>query len=77
MSRSVVGKVVSSKMNKTVSVEVSRRIRHLATGKYVTRSTKYLVHDEQQRAKEGDVVEISASRPISKLKRWVLVDVKE
>ena len=70
------GLVVSNKMNKTVVVKVTRRIRHEQYGKVMTTSKKYYVHDEAEQAKEGDIVEIIETRPISKLKRWAIVSVE-
>ncbi|MBI3418828.1 MAG: 30S ribosomal protein S17 [Proteobacteria bacterium] len=67
------GVVVSDKANKTVSVLVERRIMHPVYKKFVKRSKKYLAHDEDNRAKVGDKVEIIECRPISKRKTWILV----
>jgi small subunit ribosomal protein S17 len=64
------GRVVSAKMQKTVVVAVTRKVRHTAYGKYVTRSKKYLAHDETGICKVGDLVRIVETRPLSKLKRW-------
>ena len=69
------GVVVSNKMNKTLVVKVTRRIRHEQYGKVMITSKKYYAHDETEQAKEGDHVEIIETRPISKLKRWRLVTV--
>jgi small subunit ribosomal protein S17 len=65
-----VGRVVSSKMNKTVTVLVERRAKHPLYGKVVTRSSKHHAHDENNEYKEGDLVEIQACRPLSKTKTW-------
>ena len=73
----LMGKVVSDKMDKTVSVLVERRVKHPLYGKIVRRSKKYLVHDETNQAKMGDIVEIQEGRPISKNKSWVLSKVVE
>ncbi|NJD06300.1 MAG: 30S ribosomal protein S17 [Methylococcaceae bacterium] len=70
--RTVTGKVVSTKMQKTVSVLVERLVQHPAYGKYVKRSTKLMAHDENNECKEGDIVEIRSSRPLSKNKVWTL-----
>ena len=75
--KSRVGRVVSSKMNKTVIVAVERRIAHHLYGKQVTRTKKYYAHDEQNAAREGDTVRISETRPLSKLKRWRVVEILE
>lgn len=75
--RTVVGKVSSSKMNKTISVRCGRRLKHPLYGKYLKRSTDYKAHDEDNQAGEGDTVEIMETRPLSKSKRWRLVRVLE
>lgn len=67
------GTVVSDKMEKTVVVQVSRRMEHPVYKKTIVRSKKYAAHDEQKRFKVGDVVEIIESAPISKTKRWRVV----
>jgi small subunit ribosomal protein S17 len=72
-----VGTVVSDKMNKTVVVAVERRYAHPLYGKQVTRSKKYHAHDENNEYHTGDVVRIMETRPLSKLKRWRVVDVLE
>ena len=77
LKRTLMGKVVSDKMDKTVSVLVERRVKHPLYGKIVRRSKKYLVHDETNQAKMGDIVEIQENRPISKRKSWVLSKVVE
>lgn len=73
----VTGKVVSDKMDKTITVLVERRIRHAKYGKMIRRSTKLHAHDEDNVCQEGDVVRIKETRPISKTKNWTLVDVVE
>lgn len=75
LKRTLIGKVVSDKMDKTVSVLIERRVKHPLYGKIVRRSKKYLAHDENNQAKIGDTVEIQESRPISKNKSWVLIKV--
>ncbi|CAN5355657.1 30S ribosomal protein S17 [soil metagenome] len=70
-----VGTVVSDKMQKTVVVSVERRFAHPLYGKQVTRTKKYHAHDENNEFNVGDVVRITETRPLSKLKRWRLVDV--
>ena len=75
--RTVTGKVVSSKMDKTISVSVERKVKHPMYGKYMRRSTKYLVHDEDNSCNEGDVVTITECRPFSKNKSWRLVEIVE
>ena len=76
-ARSLIGKVVSDKMNKTIVVMVQRRVKHPLYGKYMTKSTKLKVHDAEELAKEGDTVSIQESKPISKLKTWTLSKVLE
>jgi small subunit ribosomal protein S17 len=73
--RTVVGRVVSDKMDKTVSVAVERLIKHPMYGKYVRKTTKILAHDAGNECKEGDRVAISECRPISKHKSWTVVDI--
>jgi small subunit ribosomal protein S17 len=68
--RTLTGRVVSDKMNKTVTVLVERRVKHPLYGKVVTRSSKYHAHDETNACKEGDLVEIEACRKIAKTKAW-------
>lgn len=75
LKRTLVGKVVSDKMDKTVTVLVERRVKHPLYGKIVVRSNKYRAHDEANQAKEGDLVEIQEGRPISKTKAWTLTRV--
>ncbi len=70
-----VGIVVSDKMNKTIVVSVERRVPHPQFKKIVRRTSKFYAHDEEGKAKEGDKVEIEETRPMSKLKRWRLVEV--
>jgi small subunit ribosomal protein S17 len=71
------GKVVSDRMDKTITVAVDRQIKHPIYGKFITKTTKYLAHDEENDAKTGDVVQIMSTRPLSKRKTWRLVDVLE
>ncbi|WP_018935197.1 30S ribosomal protein S17 [Thioalkalivibrio sp. ALJ24] len=73
--RSVVGRVVSDKMDKTRTVVVERRVRHPLYGKYIRRSTKLRVHDEDNVSKEGDRVRVRECRPMSKQKRFALIEV--
>ena len=75
LKRTLTGKVVSDKMDKTVSVLIERRVKHPLYGKIIRRSKKYLAHDETNQAKIGDTVEIQEGRPISKNKSWVLTKV--
>lgn len=71
------GKVVSDRMDKTITVAVDRQIKHPIYGKFITKTTKYLAHDEENNAKTGDVVHIMSTRPLSKRKTWRLVEVLE
>ena len=73
--KKIVGTVVSDKMDKTIRVEVKGKKKHPIYKKYVPTRIVYFAHDENNKAKEGDVVEISFSRPLSKNKRWDLVKV--
>jgi small subunit ribosomal protein S17 len=73
--RRTVGRVVSNKMNKSVTVSVERRIKHPAYGKFIKRTTKIMAHDEDNSCKEGDIVAISECRPISKRKAWRVVEI--
>lgn len=73
--RTQTGVVVSDKMNKSIVVLVERRVQHPKYGKFVKRSSKIHAHDEQNTCRTGDVVTIQESRPISKMKRWKLMEV--
>lgn len=75
--RTATGRVVSDKMDKTITVLVERRVKHPVYGKFVRKSTKLHAHDENNECKEGDVVTIAECRPISKNKAWRLVEVVE
>jgi small subunit ribosomal protein S17 len=72
LTRTLVGRVVSNKMDKTVTVRVERRVKHPVYGKYVVRTTKYHAHDETNQVNEGDLVEIAETRPVSKTKAWAV-----
>ncbi len=74
-NRSVVGKVVSNKMNKTIVVQVERKVRHPLYGKYIKRFSKMYAHDNDNQCNIGDMVEIQQCRPLSKTKHWMLVNV--
>jgi small subunit ribosomal protein S17 len=74
-SRRIIGRVVSNKMNKSVTVSVERLVKHPVYGKYIRRTTKIVAHDEANECKEGDVVAISECRPISKTKAWRVVEI--
>jgi small subunit ribosomal protein S17 len=73
--RTVEGRVVSNKMNKTVTVLVERQVKHPLYGKYIRRSSKLHAHDEENACNEGDVVRVSECRPLSKTKNWRVVEV--
>ena len=75
--RTTTGRVISNKMDKTASVLVERLVKHPVYGKFIKRSTKLLVHDEQNQCKEGDVVSITSCRPMSKNKTFKLVEIIE
>ena len=74
-AKMLTGRVVSNKMDKTISVLIQRTVKHPLYEKYIKRSTKLFVHDENNECNEGDVVVIEASRPISKNKSWRLQKV--
>jgi small subunit ribosomal protein S17 len=73
--RTVSGRVVSNKMNQTITVLVERRVKHPLYGKFIRRSTKLHVHDANNDCNEGDEVTITECKPISKTKTWRLVDI--
>jgi small subunit ribosomal protein S17 len=73
--RTVEGRVVSNKMNKTVTILVERQVKHPLYGKYIRRSTKLHAHDEENACNEGDVVRVTECRPLSKTKNWRVVEV--
>lgn len=74
-SRTITGQVVSNKMNKTIVVKIERKVKHPMYGKYVKRTSKMYVHDEDNASRIGDVVRIQQTRPLSKTKRWKLVEI--
>lgn len=75
LKRTLVGKVVSDKMDKTVTVLIEHRVKHPLYGKIIMRSKKYHAHNEGNQAKAGDTVEIQEGRPISKTKAWSVTRV--
>ena len=77
VARSTTGRVVSAKMNKTITVEIERKVRHPLYQKYIRRRTKLHAHDENNECDEGDLVVIEECRPLSKSKSWRLVKVVE
>jgi len=77
VQRTIVGRVVSDKMDKTVSVAIERLIKHPMYGKFIRRTSKVLAHDANNECKAGDRVSISECKPISKNKSWAVVEVVE
>ena len=77
VQRTIVGRVVSDKMHKTVSVAIERLVKHPVYGKFIRRTTKVLAHDANNECKAGDRVSISECKPISKNKSWAVVEVVE
>lgn len=71
------GKVVSNKMDKTIVVAVDRTVKHPMYGRYIRRTTKLMAHDEDRTCRMGDVVRVIETRPVSRRKRWRLLDVVE
>lgn len=71
------GLVTSDKMDKTITVAVERKVKHPIYGKFVKKTTKFHAHDEKNECRPGDVVKIMETRPLSKTKRWLLVEVIE
>ena len=76
-TRTVTGRVVSNKMDKTITVLIERRVRHPVYGKYLTRSSRVHAHDADNRCAIGDLVTVAQTRPISKSKSWALVEIVE
>ena len=74
-TRTLTGRVVSTKMQKTIAVEIERLVRHEMYGKFIRRTTKLLAHDENGESKEGDTVQITPCRPLSRRKSWKLSKV--
>jgi small subunit ribosomal protein S17 len=72
-----VGKVISNKMTKSITVAVERKVKHPKYGKFILRTTKLMAHDEKNESAIGDVVKIMETRPLSKIKRWRLVEIIE
>ena len=77
IKRTKTGRVISSKMDKSVTVLLERQIKHALYGKYIKRSTKVLAHDEENNCGEGDKVMIAECRPLSKSKSWRVVEILE
>ena len=74
-ARTLTGRVVSTKMQKTVAVEIERLVKHGVYGKFIRRTTKLLAHDEKGESHDGDLVKIAPCRPMSRRKSWQLVEV--
>ena len=77
IQRRIVGRVVSDKMDKTITIAIERLVKHPVVGKYIRRTTKLMAHDENNECKTGDRVAISECRPIAKNKTWRVVEVVE
>lgn len=75
--RVLTGRVVSNKMDKTITVNIERKIKHPLYGKFIKRSTKFHAHDEENKCSEGDLVTIQECKPFSKKKKFQLVDIVE
>lgn len=75
VTRSLSGRVVSNKMDKTVSVLVERKVKHPLIGKVISKSKKFHAHDEENACQEGDIVTITEGRPLSKHKAWVVTNI--
>lgn len=72
-----IGKVVSNKMQKSITIAVDKKVKHPIYGKFVSKTTKFMAHDEENQAGIGDTVKIMETRPLSKNKRWRLVEIIE
>ena len=77
LTRTLVGRVSSNKMDKTVTVVVERKMKHPLYGKFIVKSTKYHAHDEPNQYNDGDLVEIEETRPVSKTKAWAVTKLIE
>ena len=77
LTRTLIGRVSSNKMDKTVTVVVERKMKHPLYGKFIVKSTKYHAHDETNQYNEGDLVEIEETRPVSKTKSWAVTKLIE
>jgi small subunit ribosomal protein S17 len=75
--RTLTGRVVSDRMDKTITVKIERRVKHPVYGKYITRSSKVHAHDENNECRTGDLVTVRETRPISRSKSWALVRIDE
>ena len=77
VARTITGKVISNKMDKSITVLIERRVKHPVYGKYLTKSSKVHAHDEANECNEGDWVTVKEVRPLSKTKTWSLVSIDE
>ncbi|UOQ53345.1 30S ribosomal protein S17 [Hymenobacter cellulosivorans] len=77
LRKEIIGRVSSTKMDKSITVVVESKMKHPIYGKFVTKSTKFMAHDENNECGEGDTVRIMSTRPLSKNKRWRLVEILE
>lgn len=77
LRKTKIGVVTSNKMEKTITIAVERKVKHPIYGKFVKKTSKFHAHDEQNECSIGDLVKIAETRPLSKLKRWRLVEVVE
>ncbi|MBA3646987.1 MAG: 30S ribosomal protein S17 [Chitinophagales bacterium] len=77
LRKSRIGIVTSNKMNKSITVSIERKVKHPLYGKYLKKTKKFMAHDEKQEASIGDTVRIMETRPLSKSKRWRLVEIVE
>lgn len=77
MRKEKVGKVISDKMAKTITVEVARRVKHPRYKRYIRKRSKFYAHDEGEEARVGDLVRIVETRPLSRMKRWRLAEIVE
>jgi len=77
LRKEIIGRVTSSKMDKSITVVVEQKQKHPIYGKFVSKTTKFMAHDENNECGEGDTVRIMSTRPLSKNKRWRLVEIVE
>jgi small subunit ribosomal protein S17 len=77
VKRTVTGKVISNKMDKTITVMIERKVKHPVYGKYIMRSSKLHAHDANNECNQGDIVTVVACRPLSKSKKWMLENIVE
>lgn len=75
--RTINGRVISDKMDKTITVLIERKVKHPVYGKFIKRSTKLFAHDQDNQCKEGDIVSLTSCRPMSKNKKFKLVEIVE